>query len=102
LSRKCRRSQPELRFFTISRELRPQTEINLLYSIVLARNAKSMVRTPCGTGPTLIWQGWYGLTYDEYVKEANLDDAIVIECWKYMNEETSSGFSILEVEVKYI
>ena len=45
---------------------------------------------------------WYGLTYDEYVKEENLDDAIVIECWKYMNEETSSGFTILEEEVKYI
>ena len=45
---------------------------------------------------------WYRLTYDEYAKEANLDDAIVIECWKHMNEETSSGFTTLEEEVKYI
>lgn len=44
---------------------------------------------------------WYGLAYEEYVNEARLDDAIVIECWKYMNEETSSG-TISEEDVKYI
>jgi hypothetical protein len=60
-----------------------------------------MVGTPCGWSNVNLAR-WYGLTYDEYVKEANLDDATVIERWKYMNEETSSGFTILEEEVKYI
>jgi hypothetical protein len=46
--------------------------------------------------------GRNGLTNDEYFKEANMEDAIVIECWKYANGDTSSGFTIPEEEVKYV
>jgi hypothetical protein len=45
---------------------------------------------------------WEDIGEEEYVKEASLEDPIVLECWKYENEDITSGFTIPEDEVKYI
>ena len=37
-----------------------------------------------------------------YCSQLELDDPIVIECWKYVNEGATSGFTFPEDEVKYI
>ena len=45
---------------------------------------------------------WYGLTPEEFSKEAALEDAIVIECWKHMDEEIISDFTVSKDAAKYI
>ncbi len=45
---------------------------------------------------------WYGLTVDGHAKEARLDDAVIVECWKYSNEETSSDLTTHKELVKYV
>jgi hypothetical protein len=69
-------------------------------------------QTRPGYGSTSMWdwsktdllrpKRWYDLSYQEFCEEAILEDAIVIECWKYMNEETISDFTPPKDTAKYI
>jgi hypothetical protein len=46
--------------------------------------------------------GRLGEIEEEYMNEAILDDPIIVECWKYKNEDAQSGFALSYDEVKYI